>query len=461
MKKYLSMAVLCMSLLNACGNNDKNEDKSSKEIIKTKEIINTKKVVNIKQTEASLELILPINFTTVKKRNKSFDQLHFYFSKKIIYTLKIMNEKNEIVSEHETTKFANEFQYNLGLKEKIDYGVYNYVLEVSTKDDIKKTYEGSFEKKVEFLFEAAKKITDISLSANEELIYVAEQAASYMDEPKLYSISLVDKTKNDIVFTDLPASIYDIEEYKGKLFIAGSKGMGSNLLISKDLKTNEEDNVFKDIQCSGYGCYSVFSIKKYKDSLYIGTDKGLYKLSDDNTIVKITDHLLDADEIIKSLYVDSKGYLWITSMDNAGVSYFDGTKWTSLADKLSAGGYIDIVEGDNGDYWLAGNTSGLTKYNINDKSIKTYTPYNSDILDHNIISVAYNGKVIVGSHDYGFSTFDKSSWVKYDKTNTLITGMTSDMCYSNCAPIQVAERMIQSKDKKVFVVVSKSLFEIH
>lgn len=446
MKKYLSMAVLCMSLLTACGNNDKNEE------------VNSTKIVKNNQQEVSLDLVLPVSFKTVKKRSKSFDQLHFYFSKEIIYTLKIMNEKDEIVLDHETTKYANENQYNLGLKEKIDYGVYNYVLEVSTKDGIKKTYEGSFEKKVEFIYEGTKKITDISLSDNEELIYVAEQADSYGESAKLYSISLEDKTKNDIVFTDSPLSIYDIEEYKGKLFIAG---MGTNLLMSKNLVTNEEENIFKDIQCSGYGCYSVFSIKKYKDSLYIGTDKGLYKLSDDNTIVKITDHLLDADEIIKSLYVDSKGYLWITSMDNAGVSYFDGTKWTSLADKLSSGGYIDIVEGDNGDYWLAGNTSGLTKYNINDKSIKTYTPYNSDILDHNIISVAYNGKVIVGSHDYGFSTFDKSSWLKYDKSNTLITGMTSDMCYSNCAPIQVAERMIQGKDKNVFVVVSKSLFKIH
>ena len=76
MKKYLSMAVLCMSLLTACGNNDKNEE------------VNSTKIVKNNQQEVSLDLVLPISFKTVKKRSKSFDQLHFYFSKETYFKFK-------------------------------------------------------------------------------------------------------------------------------------------------------------------------------------------------------------------------------------------------------------------------------------------------------------------------------------------------------------------------------------
>ena len=105
---------------------------------------------------------------------------------------------------------------------------------------------------------------------------------------------------------------------------------------------------------------------------------------------------------VKTIYQDSKGYIWIGTND--GLNRYNGYefkqyKHNEYDKKTIVHNYIvDITEDKNGHIWVS-TTNGLSRIDTDEDDIKNYYPekYNGNLLDSNLWRILYTkeGKLIV------------------------------------------------------------------
>ena len=475
-KKYLLVAMLASSLLTACNNNTNDSQKTTVTV--------DDNVQNYRG--AQLQLVKEPEFVMTKSTSSVNDQIHFYLTRAASLDLNIYNANKEVVSTKTGISLSSEHTINIGSTyddSALEYGAYTYEATFTLiNSEYKETFKGSFTKQLKEIKHFEEKISDISILGNELLIATGDM----MDPIKLFSLDInttnIDTDLNELtadITETLPAPIYDMANTEKFIYIGGrfSEWMGGQLLLEYNKETKTARSLDSLFSCKTAtetpSCTSVFSLVNTDKGLYIGTDNGLFLFNKDENnqdqLVKIIDHGLDENTDIKTLYQDSKGHVWAGSMIKEGITFFDGTDWhplTSETSAIPAGGYLAIAEGENNDYYFANNVSGLVKYNIETETAEIFTPRNSDIIDHNLVSVAYTDSVIVGSHDYGIAKLqDTNKWVITNNTNSMMQTIETSSCQWSpdspaCKDVLVVERIIQNSEGRTFTAVGKSIYEI-
>jgi len=120
---------------------------------------------------------------------------------------------------------------------------------------------------------------------------------------------------------------------------------------------------------------------------------------------------------IRSITVDSKGNVWITS--TGGISKFDGTGWRAFTtdDGLPDNSTFHVVEDRDGNYWMATN-AGVSKFDGT-----TWTTYTkSDGLGDNrvnYIAIEADSIFWFATQKGGITRFDGTTWTTYDTADGL------------------------------------------
>ena len=423
-----------------------------------------------------IKLTTDPEFKVKKGTRHVTDQLTFNFVKTINADIKVYNINDVVIFEKTVSTPESEITFNIGSTyndTRLKYGKYFYEISTSLPDgSAEKVFKGSFDKILRPMATFTNKISDISIFG--DTLYVA--TGDMMTDVEVRSINI----KSDdikilpIPGKDLPKPIYDMTRVGNKLYIGGRKDewMGGKLLVEYDLDSDIVSDLDSRLSCKTKNddeCSAVFSLAYMEDQLYIGTSDGLFSHKDD-LFSKITEHGLDEFTDFKSLFVDSQDRVWAGSMMKGGISYYAQDSWTPMTElnsEMPAGGILAFSEDNNRNIYMANNINGLIKYDSESNNLKQFTPHNSGIIDHNLVSVAYTDGIIVGSHDYGIAkSEDGSDWKVTDSSNSLMAPIKTDACQwspdsAACKKVLVVERIVENKDGRVFAAIGKGIYELY
>lgn len=157
------------------------------------------------------------------------------------------------------------------------------------------------------------------------------------------------------------------------------------------------------------------------ENIWIGTDKdGIGKFNGQNTIVyNMNNSQLPSDNWNTEIEVDQYGNIWIGSY--RFLSKFDGSEWKiyEAAPGLVAFHSINDIKFDKkGTVWI-GDYRGLSKLENN----ILYQQFGGFNKETNAIQVdTICNKIWIGTNNDGLYCYDGSNWIKYDSSNSLITG---------------------------------------
>lgn len=247
--------------------------------------------------------------------------------------------------------------------------------------------------------------------------------------------------------------IYDLKLIKDQIYIACKGGVSisdQNKTILKSIKFSDNDELAQ-------------AITSYKNSIWIGSNKGLYVLKDDSLV----ESLIFENKQIFSFFVENKNKLWVSTNDGviqvnqplnrinrarglrnddvtsvvlfnknwligtygAGLWIYDkSSKVKRYTTKTSLDRSIILkvlVQGDV--VWIGTMNNGLFQLNIKNKEVIQFT--NSEGLSNNHVkelAVDRWGNLWIGTSGGGVSIFNNSPFVSYNKSN----GLNSNYIYS-------------------------------
>ncbi|UTV27364.1 hypothetical protein [Photobacterium atrarenae] len=428
------------------------------------------------QQEQAIQLTTTPSFSVRKPGRYIQDQLAFNFTKTVNASLVVRDSRGHEIFNSSANEATSEHTFNLGSTynaTSLDYGVYQYTFTASLADGSEtRTIKGQFEKGLRPIHEFDHKISDISI--DQDTLYVA--TGDYMRPIEVHTINTQDDTVHTLAIagTELPKPIYDMHRFGDSIYFGGRKQdwLGGQLLTRYQLDTQTIevlDNTFACQQQNQDECSAVFSLTSQGDTLYIGTSNGLYTYRN-NSFTKVTQHGLKENTDIKSLFVDSLQRVWAGSMAEGGLTYLHQGIWHPMTEgnsTMPAGGIMAFAEGTDGEIYIANNINGLTRYQPDSGEVVQFTPYNSNIIDHNLVSVAYTDGIIVGSHDYGIAkSTNGTAWTMTDHTNSLMKQIKTDACEfdpdaAGCQKVLVVERIVDSQDGRVFAAIGKGVYELY
>ena len=457
--KNIILVLLSTLALTACKNND--ADESSE--------VDT----NTTTTEVASLTTKP-QFKVKSIRDNESDQLELNFSKSVNIELEVFDKENNSIYQYTSTDPMSEYSINMGSEYNaslLDYGTYHYILTL-TRDGNSRTLNGEFTKGVRLIHQFDNKVSDLLVSGDQ--LYVA--TGDYMHPVEVNKID----TSNDQVSsltldnTQLPKPIYAMKIQDDTLYLGGQKNqwLGGNLLVSYSLRDQNLTVLDADLKCitsMNTECSAVFSLQPYGEDLYIGTSNGLY-VKNNKEYSKVIDTGLDSESDIKTQFEDQQGRLWIGSMFKGGIAMKDNGRWQTFTEQnsaLPAGGIMDFSQTPSGEILIADNINGLIQFNPDKDNWNHYTPANSEVFDHYLISVAYRDGVLIGSHDYGIAkSKDLSKWQVSNNTNSAISTIDTDACELEpsskaCKKVIVVERMVTDSNGRVFAAIGKSVYELY
>ncbi len=457
--RNISLALCSVLALTAC-NNSNSDDKPQ---------VETRETLSSVATYTTMPHFKLNSLTRYKT-----DQLELNFSKSVDITFELFDKDDNSVYQYTSADPTSEYTLNVGSEYNntlLDYGSYHYSVTI-TRDGESQTLTGAFTKGVRLIHQFANKVSDLSVSDGQ--LYVA--TGDYMRPVEVHQID----TSNDQVSTLtldnslLPKPIYDMKVQGDTLFLAGRKDqwMGGQLISQYSLSDQSLTVLDTDFGCKNAmdsECSAVFSLQPLGETLYIGSSDGLYAKNGDQ-YEKVVDTGLDAESDIKTQFVDKQGRLWIGSMAKGGIAVKSGQQWQAFTEQnsdLPAGGFMDFTQMPSGDILIAANINGLVQYSPETQEWQHFTPANSEVLDHNLVSVAYRDGVLIGSHDYGTAKSQNlSQWQVSDNTNSEMLTIDTDACEfdpdsASCKQVIVVERMVTNKDGRVFAAIGKGIYELY
>ena len=196
---------------------------------------------------------------------------------------------------------------------------------------------------------------------------------------EIRSFYIPDRKSNDIT---------DVVEIDNRTLLLGttSDGVWKFDKLTFDITpymNNKEEDMY--VRC----------IKQLGESIYVGTENGLYHYNKKTGKTRI--HNLDYSNqhsiscnAIYSIYQDRDGGLWIgtyfggVNYLSPNTGYFSRFYATGQPNTLSGNVVREIVEDSNGNLWIGTEDNGLNFYNTTTGKIKNYNPTNSNISYHNV-----------------------------------------------------------------------------
>ena len=275
---------------------------------------------------------------------------------------------------------------------------------------------------------------------------ISLQLGMYANNQRLY-IGMITHTEDGAEpFADMTVNLPGYSLDPGEAFISGD--------ISKDLlrfiKENKLGKVLPYQVQSGYGKYSAvaFDLEKLKafDPKGVAEFRKEWNLPDKKPVKK---------KSRKTIYQDSKGYIWIGTDD--GLNRYNGYEFKHYNhdeyNKNSiANNYIcDIAEDKNGYIWVS-TTNGLSRIDTDKDEIKNYYSEkdNGNLLDSNIWRILYTreGKLIVFGIN-GVNLYDEEK----DTFNSI-------MSKSNELQSQYIYSVKEDSNGHIWVGTNKGLIEL-
>ncbi|MDO5517198.1 MAG: two-component regulator propeller domain-containing protein [Clostridium sp.] len=223
------------------------------------------------------------------------------------------------------------------------------------------------------------------------------------------SVSIIDKDTEGMNL--LSNSISDICGYGNYIFAATNEGLNVIDTVNKTIEAyDDKDGLktkkLKSLYVDSRGC------------LWIGTSYGLYTMNIENRKISNMSYLLDenkvTDKYIECIYEDRDGIIWIGSFLGGGLTKFDRETntvkhYTSIKgeDGISNGSVRTIIQDEEGYLWI-GTSGGLNRFDIQNEEFENYTTL--DGLPNNTIYgiLLDSDDDLWMSTNLGISYFDKS-----------------------------------------------------
>lgn len=282
---------------------------------------------------------------------------------------------------------------------------------------------------------------DINSLANNLVITITQDDSGLIWVGTYTGISVFDPSNNIEIYKNDPLDentlsenvIHGIYEDEDNLLWVGTKDKGVNII---NRKNNEINHLYEGNDKNNLSSNSIRAITGKDNIIWIATNKGLNKINKDNMIVeKYTELDGLSSNNIKSLLVDSKGYIWIgtyNGLDILNPRTKEIISMTKLLKKPGIGDlYIEeIYEDKDGIYWI-GNllSSELMKINPKDKSLKRISICDNDDDVHcgvsSIVEDEYN-HLWIGTNK-GLIKFNKNT--EKLKVYTEEDGLANDNVY--------------------------------
>lgn len=211
---------------------------------------------------------------------------------------------------------------------------------------------------------------------NEGLLWVGtnSKGINIIDREKNI-VRRIDKEHNEFTLSDY--SINDITGKDDYIYIATDNGLN---VLNK--KTKKVEKYFKENNIANNNIKSLFLDKR--GYLWIGTIDGISMLNTSDNTIKDYTYLLEKinknDTYVSSIYEDKNGYLYIglflqgglirLNLDTHEYEVYKADK--SKASSISSNSIKDIKEDSYGNVWI-GTRYGLNKFNPKNKTFKVYT----------------------------------------------------------------------------------------
>ncbi|RDY26882.1 histidine kinase [Romboutsia weinsteinii] len=214
--------------------------------------------------------------------------------------------------------------------------------------------------------------------------------------------------------------IHGVYEDEDGLLWVGTRDKGLNIVNRENDEYVKfyEGNTDYDLNSN-----SIRVITGKDNIIWIGTRNGINEVNKDTMVIeKYTVNKGLVSNNIKSILLDSKGYLWIGTPDGLDILDTSTKEIINMTSVLNENDILDtyieeIYEDSDGIYWI-GNfiLGGLIKINPYDKSIKTYMTYDIDSEEYDEDSIKSirsitedkKGNLWIGTSD-GLVRFNKSS----------------------------------------------------
>ena len=234
-----------------------------------------------------------------------------------------------------------------------------------------------------------------------------------------------DKDDGNSISGDVIHGIYKDDD---NLVWMGTSEQGVNIMNGQEVKylNTENSNLLSN---------TIQDITGYKDKVFIGTNGGLSVLvkgSENYTITNYTDKDGLPSNKIRSLFVDSKGCLWIGTNKGLAILYSNNNKLVDLTYMLDEMGVSDkfiraVYEDSKGNYYIGCFLEGgLIKITPNTKGYKVYKNIENDETSISndcirFINEDLNGNILVGT-SYGVNILDtnKDTFKSYTEKDGLI-----------------------------------------
>ncbi len=235
-------------------------------------------------------------------------------------------------------------------------------------------------------------------SISNDVVYTLMQDKSGLLWVGTYAgISLFDPVNNIQLYKSDPLDdnslsdnvIHGIYEDEDGLLWVGTRDSGLNII---DRNSNQIRHIYEGNSEYKLSTNSIKVITGKDNIVWVGTRNGVNKI--DKNSMKITKYTTEnglTHNNIKSLLLDSKGYLWIGSEEGLNILNTKTNEIIDLTKVLEENGLVDtyieeIYEDSKGVYWLGEYISGtLVKINPKDKSVTIYTNFSNKVGSVNTI----------------------------------------------------------------------------
>ena len=221
-----------------------------------------------------------------------------------------------------------------------------------------------------------------------------------------------DPMDNNTLSSNVIHGIYEDED--SQLWV-GTRDKGINIID----KNNNIKHLYAGTGENNLSSNAIRTITGKDNIIWVGTRNGINKINKDTmTIKKYTTEDGLSNNNIKSLLIDSNGYLWIGTPNTLEILNPETDEILNLTSKLKDAGimepYIeDIKQDKNGIYWLGERITG---------ALIEIDPYKESI-------TVYNNKTIdTNSPEYAINTI---KCIELDDNNNLWIGTNNGVVYFN------------------------------
>lgn len=188
-----------------------------------------------------------------------------------------------------------------------------------------------------------------------------------------------------------------------------------------------------------------------RGNLYLATlDNTLLKY-DGSTIVRFVAEELGQVPVYK-VYVDNDDFIWVYF--SGGVKMFDGAIWHDYSDIWPSGTFNGIVQDRRGNYWVSTWHDGLYYWDLS--SLQQYTIFNSDLTTNSLRNVALDpdGNLIVTQH-VGASVLEMQANSGVLKgVGTVFFDVDKDGLFQEDADFHVSGQKVRNVDRNLWAVTN-------